>query len=314
MANNFNLGARSMKKAGDFALKNAVSTGHLSFSSAATIGHRWNQFLKWLKEGQGVKKLEAINFDLIKEYGKELAFMVTEGDMSPSSGQNYLSAINTVMDLASKGQWKSVSPTHDCGIPQRALVRTEVPASLNRETYRQGLDAIRIKLGDRGATIVELCRELGLRSKEASLIDAQTLSETSKISGFVSIIDGTKGGRARVIPLVSTIQKEAIELAAKVQGEEKSLIPSNQCWREWRDGDLRNIREAVQKILGAPGLHDLRAAFACERYETLTGFKSPLMGTPRPNKETDNAARQKIAEELGHSRSEVTNAYLGGKK
>ena len=47
MSRNYGLGSREMSKAGQFALNNASKSGHLSYSSAATIGDRWSKFSSW---------------------------------------------------------------------------------------------------------------------------------------------------------------------------------------------------------------------------------------------------------------------------
>ena len=314
MPNNFGLKTRSVNKAGHFALKNSVRAGHLSFASAATISHRWNIFCKWLKEGCRVKNLEGVSFNIVCEYGQDLAWDVAEEELARSTAHNYLSAVNSVMFLATKGHWLSVSPTADCGIPHRSAIRTTVPASLNRAEYTVALQTVRAELGERGAVIVELCRELGLRSKEASLLDAKSASAAARSGDCLVITDGTKGGRNRTIPILTSNQLDALSRAASVQGSDKSLIPVNQNWREWREGDLRELRELIQKTLGASGLHDLRAAYACERYQSLTGLSAPLIKIQGDRDIDDSQARQIIAEELGHARSDISGAYIGGKK
>ena len=59
--------------------------------------------------------------------------------------------------------------------------------------------------------------------------------------------------------------------------------------------------------------HGLRHEYANDRYQELTGEKSPLQGGPREIFRTDDTivARRKVAEELGHSRLRVTTAYYG---
>ena len=55
-------------------------------------------------------------------------------------------------------------------------------------------------------------------------------------------------------------------------------------------------------------MHGLRHSYALTRYEELTGWKAPAAGGPPRRSLTgvrrriDNAARRKIAEEMGHSR------------
>jgi len=310
MGNNFGLGSRDMYKAGRFAVNNAVRNGDLSFSSAATLSNRWAQFISWAK-AQDIKKMEGICCGLVKEYGRELAWRVTEKNMAAATAQNYVSAVNSVMSIATRGQWHKISPTKDCGISARCYIRTEVPTTLLRDNYERGLSAVRTATGERGAAIVKLARELGLRSKEASLIDARTVMEEAKATGHINIINGTKGGRKREIPITCHRQLDAIFHAVEVQGNSKSLVLDEQTWAMWRDGELRDIRECLQKSTGAHGLHDLRASYACDRYKALTGHSAPVAGGEMVNRDMDHKARQEIAEELGHGRKEITNCYLG---
>lgn len=57
--------------------------------------------------------------------------------------------------------------------------------------------------------------------------------------------------------------------------------------------------------------HGLRHQYANERYRELTGADSPVRGGAPVDRDTDQGARQVVAEELGHSRAAVTTHYLG---
>ena len=127
--------------------------------------------------------------------------------------------------------------------------------------------------------------------------------------GTVTISEGTKGGRTREVP-VDERGLQSLKNAATQQGNDRSMIPADRSWAQWRGGELRQAREIVQHFTGG-GLHDLRAAWACERYKELTGHDAPVCGGQPPDKATDLAAREKISAELGHGRPEVTDAYLG---
>ena len=72
---------------------------------------------------------------------------------------------------------------------------------------------------------------------------------------------------------------------------------------------LRNLKKN-----GVAGYHELRAAYAAERYADLTGYNAPVNGGKIEDKEVDFDSRLKISNELGHGRAEVLNAYVGGKK
>jgi integrase len=308
--NNYGLGSRNAEKAGRFALNNAARAGEMSYSTAATVGDRWAQFVDWAKEEAGVKWMEDYTREMLVEYGQELAERVEAGEMSAATAQNYVSAVNSVMTLATQGQWQSISPTKDCGIAERSSIREEAPRALDREAYERAVAEVREELGSRAAAVVELCRELGLRSKEASLLDAKSALADALARNSVTISEGTKGGRPREVPISSERQIEALSRAAEAQGSDRSLIPRDQSWKEWREGSLRDAREIVQSHTGG-GLHDLRAAYACERYEALTGHPAPVAGGSGVDREADREARAIIAEELGHGRIDVTNEYLG---
>ena len=172
MSRNFGLGQRDMARAGQVALDRASGRGEVSFSTAATQGDRWVSFTSWAKE-QGIGRMERVDGETVRAYGRELADQVKSGELAPATAQNYISAVNTVMTLATRGEWTSVSPTKDCEIPQRTAVRQEAPGALDRSAYGAAVASVRKQVGERAAAVVELARELGLRSKEASLLDAR---------------------------------------------------------------------------------------------------------------------------------------------
>jgi site-specific recombinase XerC len=300
-----------MGTAGQYALNNSARDGAVSFSTAATNGDRWESFSAWAKE-EGVKKMENVTPELVKEYGQELAEKVKNGEMAASTAQNYVSAVNSVMNIATNNEWKSVSPTKDCGIDQRSHVREDAPGALDREAVSRAVDAVRAEVGERAAAVVELARELGLRSKEASLLDARGALAEARERGAVTVDAGTKGGREREVPITSETQVQALERAAQAQGGDRSMVPEGQSWASWREGELRDAREVVQEHTGG-GLHDLRAAFACQRYETLAGHAAPCTGAAIQDRDRDAAARLAVAEELGHSRIDVVAEYVGGR-
>lgn len=312
MSRNFGLGSRVMADAGRMALDRAAGRGEVSFSTAATQANRWASFSAWAKK-QGIGRMERIGADTVRAYGYELAKYVKAGDLAAATAQNYVSAINTVMSLATQGQWSSVSPTKDCGIAQRSAVRKSAPGALNRTPYAQALARVRDQVGARAASVVELARELGLRSKEASLLDARAALAQAERAGALCISEGTKGGLERTVPITSPSQVEALQRAAESQSDSRAVIPAGENWKTWREGQLREARELMQSATGG-GLHDLRAAYACDRYQALTGHAAPAAGGEIHDRKTDLAAREQISTEMGHGRSEVAASYVGGRK
>ena len=304
--NNYGLQTRDMAKAGHFAMNREAANGAASFSTAATVGDRFNRFAE-LAKADGLRRLEEVTRDQVTAYGQTLADQVAEGTLSAAYAQNLVSAVNTVMNAATRGQWQSVSPTRECGIAHRSSVRETPSMAIDRSR----VEAAQAAMNDRSQAITDLARDLGLRSKEASLINARGALNEARETGRVTIVDGTKGGRARQVPITQERQIASLERAALVQGEARSLIPQGQTWTQFRDGELREIRETLQDQ-GLTGLHDLRAGYASERYQALTGERPPLEGG-QVSKADDKAAREILAVELGHGRIDVIASYIGGR-
>lgn len=293
-----------MDKAGDIAIERAREAKAISYETAANYSHRWSQFASWAKQ-QGINRMEHINASHVIEYGRNLADQVDAEIKAASTAQNLVSAVNRVMSLASE-HWKPVSPTKDCGIAERCHVREDVPKALDRGAYEALLEETKAQVGLRATAVCELSRELGLRSKEASLLDARSAFKQAQEKGVVSVSEGTKGGRYREVPITSETQLTALSRAAAAQGEARAVMPSECNWKQWREGELRQAREAVG------GLHELRAAYACQRYQTLTGHPAPCAGGQILDKNADRAARLQISAELGHGRIDVVSQYVGG--
>lgn len=257
--------------------------------------------------------MENVSRELVSEFGRVLASQVRNSEVSASHAQNLVSCVNSVMRVARGPDWRAVRPVHDCGIAQRSAVRDTRPP--DRAAYDRALADVRERVGERAAAVVGLAREFGLRAKEASLIDARRACAEACMRGAIVVSNGTKGGRARAVPITEPgRQLEALRAAAAAQGADDSMIPAGISWAQWLNGDLRAAREAVQGATG-DGLHGLRASYSCERYSDLTGAPAPVHadGVMTASAEVDWAAREAIAAELGHGRPGVTAEYLGGR-
>ena len=121
----------------------------------------------------------------------------------------------------------------------------------------------------------------------------------------------TKGGKARSLPIRTTEQRDVLDRAHKLAGK-GSLIPSHRNYvQQLRIYEGHTIRAGLSKM------HGLRHTYAQQRYEELTGWKSPIAGGPATKSLTldqralDKKARTVISRELGHNRSAVTGVYLG---
>ena len=122
---------------------------------------------------------------------------------------------------------------------------------------------------------------------------------------------GTKGGRPRSVPIKTTEQRLLVDECHKLVGK-LALIPPGKNFKY----QLKVYENTTAKA-GFHKLHGLRHQYAQERYERITGWKSPVCGGPKravlssADKQLDNTARQLISRELGHERIEVLAVYIG---
>jgi len=306
MCRNFGIGTRDLASAGAEWLQKAANQKAIGFGTSAAAASRWRQFATFVK-ANGVGAMEKITPELVIKYGEHIKARLASGTLTVKTAHNMISAINTTM-AASPAKWTPVNPRGDCQLPARTFVRTVAPGGLDAAKVA----AARAQMDPRGSELVSVARALGLRSKEASLLDAKKALKEAETKGFLCVSTGTKGGRPRLVPITNPSQVAALRSAATVQGKGRNLMPADSSFRAWRT-DLTKIRNTLKSQTGH-GLHDLRAAYACDRYRQLTGHDAPVVaGRMVASRAADMAARQTIAAELGHGRIDVTAAYLGGR-
>ena len=122
MSRNFGIGSRDMFVAGRMILQRRSRNG---FKTQHDYADRWRLFCSWASE-QNVKKMENVTRELVITYGQHLQSQLEAGVYaSASAPKNYVSAVNSVMKLATKGKWQSVLPGSDCAIQKRTYIPTE---------------------------------------------------------------------------------------------------------------------------------------------------------------------------------------------
>ncbi|MFC1602319.1 integrase domain-containing protein [Pseudomonadota bacterium] len=308
---NFGFGKR-MDWAGKNALADRYGNGHYATRAAHT--ERWGRFVTYAK-AEGIKDARDVTQELIAVYGRELADEVRSGDMAVAYAQNLLSSVNVVLEALRGDQQMRVSPAAVVG--QRMNVRSTAPAGMERSQVSQAAKTLQNKGDERVAAVAELARDLGLRFREASLLDVRSALIEAKALGKINITEGTKGGRGREVDRWIPISQQALhslEKGASIQEKERNLIPLEMRFDQWRDYANAAWRSASHDY-DLAGFHNLRAAYACDRYQQLTGYAAPVISHHRMAEKTeDQVARQIISHELGHSRIEVVAAYVGSAK
>lgn len=317
---NFGFG-RQLSYAGPQALKDLFGDGH--FSTVKAHSDRWQAFVQWCRseEGPGLNDARQIDREILMRYAFHLREQVDQGNVGIATAQNRLSSVNRTMAALRGDQYVKIpSPSKALGL-QRSSVRSEAPQGQDRvqvELIAQALS----ELGQqsRVSAIVLLARETGMRLREAILADLLRLKREARQLGKINIQDGTKGGRSgasapRWIAVTDQV-RGALNRASEVSPSgSRNLLAPDESYKDFMQTVVRPARDLLHEQ-GVKGFHELRAAYACERYEQLTGFPAPVNGGRghREDQELDQRAREQISHELGHNRIDVVSAYIGGRR
>lgn len=308
---NFGYG-KSMAYAGKQALAGRFGGGH--FNSVAAHASRFGQFAAFAKSA-GVRDASDINQSTAESYGQQLAEKVASDEMSVAYAQNLLSSVNVTLSALRGDNAIQVSPATLVG--ERCHVRTTAPGGTDRSEAQYAANAMREAGLNRAAAITELAREFGLREREATLGNLGRWNKEASQRGAINVTKGTKGGRGNEIERWVPVTPQGLEtlgkaLAASPAGSANLLAPG-ETYISFVRGELNAGRDHL-KDAGIDKYHDLRATYACDRYQQLTGHAAPaLTGGMNADRASDLEARETLTWELGHGRVDVVAAYIGGR-
>jgi len=315
---NFGYG-RQLSYAGPQALKDMFGGGH--YGTVKAHCDRWQAFVRWCRSelGPGINDARQIDRKVLADYAAYLRDMVRRGDLAVSTAQNRLSSVNRTMAALRGDQYvKLPSPSKALGM-QRTGVRQSVPQGQDREQVKQIVDALCSLDQRRVAAIILLARATGMRLREAILADLPRLSREANDLDRINIQDATKGGRAgalapRWIAVDGQVQ-DALKFARQISPVgSRNLIAPHESYLSLLQQIVRPARDILHTH-NLKGFHELRAAYACERYEQITQHRAPINGGHfcQVDRNLDREARKQISYELGHSRIDVVAAYIGGR-
>lgn len=316
---NFGFG-RQLSYAGPQALKDLFGHGH--FATVKAHSDRWQAFVNWCRSDEGPRLNDArqIDRDILMRYATYVREQVDQGNVGIATAQNRLSTVNRTMAALRGDQYVKIpSPSKALGL-QRSSVRGEAPQGQDRAQ----IELFALVLSERGqqrvAAIVHLARDTGMRLREAILADLPRLQREARQLDKINIQDGTKGGRSgasapRWIAVTDQIRGALDRAWEASPSGSRNLLAPNESYKEFMQSVVRPARDILHEH-GLKGFHELRAAYACERYEQLTSSNAPVNGgrVHREDRELDQRAREQISHELGHNRIDVVSAYIGGRR
>jgi hypothetical protein len=277
--------------------------------------------VRWCRSDEGPRFNDARQIDrqTLLDYAEYLRQQVEQGELTIATAQNRLSSVNRTMAALRGDQYvKLLSPSKALGM-RRTSVRRSVPQGQDREHVKRIVDVLCEHQQPRAAAIVQLARATGMRLREAILSDLPRLKNKAEQYGKINIQDGTKGGRSGAsAPRWITVDdhiRDALRFADQVSPDgSRNLLAPNERYLDFLQGIVRPARDIIHKH-DLKGFHELRAAYACERYEQITHRPAPINGGHcyQFDRSLDQDARIQISYELGHNRIVVVVAYIGGR-
>lgn len=198
-------------------------------------------------------------------------------------------------------------------ILSRSLVATKDKSIEAVGLEFQAIYAAAWAINSRVAVQLALCWHFGLRVQEAWCFRPHI----SMRDGFVRVWWGAKGGRRRVlsVPLTDEL-RSLIELAKTFAvTEAESMVPRGVSLKAWKAVFYRvTKRIGLTRSRWGVTPHSLRHSYAHRQHERATRRLAPVQGgtLAQDDPPADRAAREIVAEELGHSRPSIAAAYIGG--
>lgn len=235
-----------------------------------------------------------------------------------SAGLNDRTIANRMVDirwLASKVGRKHLIPSNK----ELGLLRKKTSGPKEYEALELDHAGLR-KMVIHAQLVTELRREFGLRQIEAFRFEHEY---ATREPGVIRLAGSwNRDAPPRVIPITTDRQRELLERVGRYQETQpehsagcRSMMPANMTAKEY----LAEYRRACHAA-GVPG-KELRAAWAQERFEQLTGFPPPIAGGPKyselpdsDRKRYDEACRTASLElGLKPERQQQIENYMGSR-
>lgn len=307
------------------SLIRAAQNARLQGSGHTVKAHKEEaiRFVAELREaGYGVKQWD----NLTSKHLSVVAERWVDQGKAVSTIHKYISGVRQVAEAYGNTHLKTTSELmNDVGerIVAARVYATNMDRSVPADVYENSMERLRSgefgEDGKRLACQMDLMRELGLRYEEARKFNPE---RSVLADGRVYIVDGTKGGRDRMLHEVSEKGWAAIEgIRPYIDKEYGNSMPCKEAQWEARGYDMAQATGISRAECGA-SFHGLRHAYAQERYEQMTGFKCRAAGGTLEEavavagsgwKQCDEEARLILKGELGHGpeRDSVVSTYIG---
>jgi integrase len=307
-------------------------SNHMSVNGDRRVGRLTKQS-RIQKLYQGFHELIELGFKIQnprnfnEKHMKALASYWEEKGLSASTIQNRISVFRTFADWIGKEGMIKKSETYVSD--QKNVKRSQV-AKRDMSWTAAGFDIV-AKLQEieayskHAAAQLLMIQAFGLRRMEALSFKPNRNWEhvPGTQHGAIRVRDGTKGGRERIIVVSTDAQINALNYARAIAGSKPAatigypyMTLEQSCKRY---NYVLSKFGLTKKELGVTG-HGLRHQYANNRFEELSGMDSPVRAKILPEAKTPEMieniqyAKSRVSEELGHSRTAITAAYIGNER
>jgi integrase len=266
------------------------------FYKGTALEQRIETVLNDLRTEVGIKSLKKLDQEVIRTYVDHLKNRVESGDLSRKTAENYISALNRIVEYVNARLDKDLQT-----ISPKAEGLSRGPFEyVNRAVSQEVFSKFQDFLSQKGTVQAEFLKistrlgwECGMRLRETFAIKYDTIKSALE-TGVLRLgrEDGTKNGREREIPILKESQREALEQAKDLMERYglSSLVPTETLREQYNFA--QNIAKEFKELTGEKfSYHGLRHAFA--QQAIAEGFD-----------------RATVSSWLGHGREEITKVYV----
>ena len=260
-------------------------------------------------------KIESVHNLKQKHLEAVFKFLEAQGQ-SPATLQNKISIMRIFCSWIGKDGMVTDSSRYVVNpfSTKRTMVATEDKSwEGNGVNLKEKIELIR-KDDERAAGVLLLCYGFGLRIREAVMMNVFKSDD----DGVLMVVNGTKGGRARHVPVEHEWQRNLLDdVKGIVDQHTGKLIVRGVTVENW----IRRVYYLMKKhglTLTESGVsaHGLRHQYMHERFEEQLGIPAPVKGgdiSVLDKKEFDDATAL-LMERAGHSRPTIGVSYYGSRR
>lgn len=271
-----------------------------SYGSRETYKESSRRFARHAASVWGIQNMRVVSNKHVQSYVNEMM----ENDLAPAYIKTELSGIRHLVRIIG-GKNEIYASNAMFGVPNR---KSEVHPGATKEEYEKARELAEKKFGPVGAITVDLQYHFGLRINETQAMRSRRIVDAYD-NGVLHLDkkDGTKGGRARNIPVVTAEQGQVIANAKAYYDAQKKTLDDRLLTGRER-GAVHRAKHAFQRmfadnaeILGDISSHDLRRAFAQNTYDSTPG--------------DDKKKMRAVCRALGHgeNRDDITARYVSNR-